>query len=433
MKIKENKIGILAGMLACMMSVGCEKVDLGDIEAVTAEQELISMEEVAQLLSCVQLGTDQIQEVYDAVSASQENGYDEEYMLADLLLAPGRGVGEEKLKSSLRSNSLTPRKTYSRPLKALFEDYCAYKATSGTKGGAAAAWEGSGAAFRAENPAKSARSGSGEMTAEDYLRYLEQSGMQIYWPESQSWDGTTAPVVTYAPEDESARSNVGWYMGPDGNVDTLTVDEAMAQSRPVWVINRNDDSPFVSLEVMRKNNPDWETGGNIQIIPSAARGTTQSTMLLLKSFKMLRQYDNWFRGGSEFMIRIGAINSFTASTEAELKLYNPDVTEFMVSVKRKELNVEKQLGVIMVSDWTEQLEDCAFMVTEDDGGTQTSWKCSGTVKINSKSYGFEVTIPLNSYDDIVWRGKLSRKYLRSAPTITGRFGDTEITFATETY
>ena len=68
------------------------------------------------------------------------------------------------------------------------------------------------------------------------------------------------------------------------------------------------------------------------------------------------------------------------------------------------------------------------MITEDDGGTRTSWKCSAIVKIASKSYGFEINLPFNTRDDIVWRGQLSRRYLEANDNITGHFGDVDLTF-----
>ena len=72
------------------------------------------------------------------------------------------------------------------------------------------------------------------------------------------------------------------------------------------------------------------------------------------------------------------------------------------------------------------LDQVAFMVIEDDGGSQTTWKCSAVVKYNSKAYGFEVAIPLNTRDDVVWRGQLSRRYIEKYSGRTGRFGDVDL-------
>lgn len=110
-------------------------------------------------------------------------------------------------------------------------------------------------------------------------------------------------------------------------------------------------------------------------------------------------------------------------------LYNPSVTDFMVVVKRNQVGKPQELNTVLVSEWTNQLQSCAFMIIEDDGGTRTSWECSAVVKYESKSYGFEVKIPYNSRDDIVWRGSLGRKYIEATNDLSGWFGDVQIVFS----
>lgn len=77
------------------------------------------------------------------------------------------------------------------------------------------------------------------------------------------------------------------------------------------------------------------------------------------------------------------------------------------------------------------MEDMAFIIIEDDGGTRTSWKCSATVKYNSKSYGFDVEIPIYTKDDIVWRGQLSKNYIERYSGTTGHFGDVDVVLGLE--
>ena len=143
---------------------------------------------------------------------------------------------------------------------------------------------------------------------------------------------------------------------------------------------------------------------------------------------MLRNYDNWLEGGSEFIIKCGSVNGFKASKEEDLAKYSPSVTDCMVVVKRKQLGLTLPLGVVLLTDFTEQMENIAFLITEDDGGTVTQWKCEAMVKYNSKSYGFNLDIPYRSKDDIVWRGQLSRDYLTGGRYTYSRLGDVEVTF-----
>ena len=146
---------------------------------------------------------------------------------------------------------------------------------------------------------------------------------------------------------------------------------------------------------------------------------------------MLRQYDSWFAGASEFHVWCGGVNGFYATTEEQLKNYTPSVTDFVVVVKRSEMGKKKRFNAVLVTDFSDQLDKLAFLISEDDGGTRTNWKCSASVKIKSKTYGFDIDIPIHSSDDIVWRGQLGATYFTKGKTIEGRFGDVKITFALE--
>lgn len=390
--------------------VSCEHVDhTGEIN--DPEARIIPLEDVAKLLSALPIETDQMTEVHDAVSSSDGNGYDEEYMMRDLLSVPGTGVGDEAMGKSMSTRS------YSRPLKELIAEQLSTRTKS---------------------------SDGSVLSPEEYLDALEKSNMQIYWPYYRNWDGKEWPIVTFDPGN-GAEANVGYrlFIDSEGNrkVESVVVDEEMAASHPVWVVNRNSDSGFTSMEVHRRKDPEWGTGGgSITVRPSsglecaevsatAAAQKGAFRTLVLHDFKMRRNYDCWFAGASEFFMKCGSVEDFTASTEAELKLYSPKITDFMLVVKRSQVGKTIPMDVVLVSQWTDQLENIAFMLTEDDGGTRTEWKCSAYVKIKSKSYGFEVALPFNSRDDIVWRGQLSAPYLEKYDGVAGRFGDVELTFS----
>lgn len=128
-------------------------------------------------------------------------------------------------------------------------------------------------------------------------------------------------------------------------------------------------------------------------------------------------------------MKIGSVTDFTAATEAELKLYNPAITDFMIVVKRNQVGIPQPFNALLVSNWTEQMSKaCAMMIIEDDGGTIKEWNCTALVRVESKSYGIELKIPFYSYDDIVWRGILDRKWFEAANNTVGHFGDIDLTF-----
>lgn len=59
----------------------------------------LSPEGIARILSELPITSGQVREVYDAVTASSSNGYDEEYPFSNLFSCPGSGVGDELLKT----------------------------------------------------------------------------------------------------------------------------------------------------------------------------------------------------------------------------------------------------------------------------------------------------------------------------------------------
>ncbi len=387
----------------------------------------LSAKGLARMFASLPMEPSHLREVYDAVARSSWNGYDEEYTLDSLVMRPGAGMGPG-------TKSAVPQ----RPLRELVKEYLEEHAPT--------------------------RAG-----VEDIMHLLADSGYQLYWPYSEDWDGETYPVVTFDPG-FGAESNYGFELapGPEGAVivDTLDVDEAMAQRRPVWVINSNSDAAFTPLELFSRKEISRQArndsngkeisrqarnDSNGKEISRQARndssGTSSSVIstgakrsgeipspasrprrLMLRSFRMLRNYDSWFGGASEFWVRCGSVDGFTASTDAELKLYTPSVTDFMIVVKRRNVDKEIPYQAILVTDFTNQLDKLAFLIVEDDGGTRTNWRCQASVKIQSKSYGFDIDIPYNEKDDVVWRGQISARFFEEQDVVVGRFGDVICSF-----
>lgn len=414
-----KKIELLKGIFPVVLAVAsaCEVVDNDMEKHVDAQNDssYVALQEVASILSAVPLEGEHLYEVHSAVTSSSGNGYDEEYTVRDMFSVPGKGVGENQTRST---------KIYDNPLKSLIENH-----------------------VRSEAFTKSA----GEArNAEDFLNALMSSDIQIYWPFSEDWDGSALPVITFDPEDGS-EVNIGYRIEVDDDgsrrIREIAVDEDLARRNPVWVVNRNEDAEYTSLEILRREDENWGEGGGAIILepqsvsPSAVRSKTDGgagdeaggKTLILKEFTMKRNYDSWFAGASEFFVKVGSVEDFTATTEAEMKLYVPAVTDFMIVVKRSQVGKPQPFNAVLVSDWTDQMLNCAFLITEDDGGTRTDWNCTALVRVASKSYGVEMKIPFNSRDDIVWRGQLAAKWLQANSNVVGHFGDVDLTFEVVEY
>ncbi len=399
-----------AAVILANAVVSCEIVDNDPEKYVDDKKDstFVGLEEVAGILASLPIHPSQLYEVHEAVTSSSGNGYDEEYTMKHLFEAPGSGVGDEGTKAGT---------LYEKPLRELIEEHV--RSSFDTRSG----------------------NGAGFADPEAFLDALTESDIQIYWPFSEEWDGSALPIITFDPEDGS-EVNIGYRLivGDDGfrHVEEVEVDEAMALEEPVWVVNRNSDAGFISLEMLRRNDPEWgEGGGNIIVRPSGAtKSGSGAKCLILKDFTMKRNYDSWFAGASEFFVKIGYMPDFTAATEAELKLYNPLVTDFMIVVKRSQVGKPQNFNAILMSDWYEhdEVDDaCAFMIIEDDGGTKDSWSAKAKVYVAGKSYGVELSLPLNSRDDIVWRGMLSRNWLDRCNGTPWTFGDIDLTFEVREY
>ena len=382
----------LAGTLAV---AACERLDRRGNPLYDEEEEPLSftLDEVARLVAAIPIGQAQVEEVRDAVSASTGNGYDEEYPMRQLFEAPGTGVGAEPA---------TRVEAYAQPLRELLS-----------------------AEIRR-------RYGTRSQGADAFLQALSGSDVQIYWPFSEEFEGDETPVITFDPGDGETR-NTGWIRQADGTVEEVIVDEEMALKRPVWVINRNRDAEYETLEMRRKEDPEWGQGGSIVVRPKARNSTSATRAeekdfktLVLRTFKSNRQFDTWFCGGSEIWVKCGAVEDFCATTDAELRLYSPSITDFLIVVRRRQVGEVLNFNAVLVSEWTGMLDNCAFMMVEDDGGTMTTWKCAAMVKYNSRSYGFEIEIPLRARDDIIWRGALTRTYIERNSGRTGHFGDVDL-------
>ncbi|MBP5218011.1 MAG: hypothetical protein J6Z47_03575 [Bacteroidales bacterium] len=347
------------------------------------EAQLVSVtpESVAEMLSKLPVSLAQVREVRNAVGRSSANGYDEEYPFSNLILSPGSGVGDDRLR--------TRAEEYSQPLRDLISLY----------------------------------SDLPETRSSGFLEALSASGLQIYWPYSEDWDGVTLPVITYCSDGQGEKATAFKRERlPEGTwtVTEITVDEGYARTHPVWVVNVNEDSGYLTPQLAEK----------MGLVPGedATRASADFKTLRLKTFKAHRNYDNWLQGGSEFFVKCGSLKAFTADVVSDLRLYSPQITDMMINVKRKQVGENLTFNTILASEWSPQLEECAFLMIEDDGGKRTTWKAEGSVKIKSKAYGFDVEFPLNKNDDIVWRGKLSQNYFTRYSGEAGRFGDVSLTF-----
>lgn len=160
-----------------VIASSCEKIDHSGEKQTRQDTPWVSQEAVAMILSKLPLGSGQVGEVHDAVSASSDNGYDEEYTMSDLFREPGSGVGDAETRAL---GLKTEVRGYDSPLKDLISSYILENGVPATKSSP-------GIPVRSGDEGYS--SGNEGFTPEDYLKALQSSDIQIYWPYSENWDG----------------------------------------------------------------------------------------------------------------------------------------------------------------------------------------------------------------------------------------------------
>ena len=146
--MKTNRT-ILFLFMATLMLSACQKTENN---AQKRDSPDFTLEEVAKIMTELPIGISHVDEVFSAVNASSFNGYDEEYMFTDLLTCPGAGVGDSKNLEHVERGRQASMDKPGAALKDLFTDY--FTAHPKTKAGG----------------------------AEESLRQLMESDIQIYWP-----------------------------------------------------------------------------------------------------------------------------------------------------------------------------------------------------------------------------------------------------------
>ena len=169
---------LLLLMLSAVLS-SCEKFPAMDEPD---DPSPVSLEELAYIFSQLPLEQEHLEEVHTAVSSSLANGYDEEYMMADLFESPGAGVGA----ADAATKAVSGR--WKRPLRSLLENYLEQ-------------------AYVTRADAVLPAPGS----AAEYISALTQSDAQIYWPYSEDWDGSSMPIITFDPGD-GMTANFGYEL-----------------------------------------------------------------------------------------------------------------------------------------------------------------------------------------------------------------------------
>ncbi|HBX46342.1 hypothetical protein [Limibacterium fermenti] len=377
-----------AFIMALVIFSACEKNEAEEvIQNKTAEKTVNLPEEsrlasIAKLISEIDVSIDMIKEINSGVTKSLEKGYDEDMPFTEIL-------------SPVVYPETTTRSDVGQNLfgKALLEKFNTLSGTRSTN------------------------------FVTDLFDQLKEEGINLYWPYSDNWDGETMPVITFDPENEqdwnyaytfsSFQSTTRKALPPT----QMIVDEEYAIDSPVWVINETERvqeewdiiNPDISLEI------DKPVAGVINNTPSTPSSTNVYSVYL-GTLKISRQFDSWFRGGSEIIIQAGAPKNFEIKDNGNLTslAMNTSYKKFYVSRKDIKKGIVHSLNYLIVGDWQDPLNEIGVMLHEEDPGSaikEMNVKVSAEYK---KVKGeFEIKFDMKKGDELISKQIYQRGFVFS--------------------
>lgn len=342
-------------------------------------------ENIARLMASIPLNKEIMNEVFSATQNGLENGIEESYYFADVL-------SESSTKSASRASSTSLESVLGRELRSALN-----------------------------------KSRSGDQVDIDLL---QNGDYQIYWPYSEDWDGKTLPVITFVPKDENQLWNYG-YKQTDNGIETIIVDEEYMESNPVWIINKADfsydelpnfnNNEFVKNGISYCSRKATDAESSNQTSPTRSAGLPVYTVYLGKLMSD-HQYDKIWSGGSEFAIRMGAIEHMEIISEEQVKSENARINYVRVCRSRKDIKKKRWAeltGCVLSSDWQPNENNAAFSIYEEDEGGSKDYEASLSVKILGKDIGFSIKMPYGSHDDKICNQIYTRNFMFSTNNSDG--------------
>lgn len=242
---------------------------------------------------------------------------------------------------------------------------------------------------------------STEGFSNDIISVMMREDIELYWPYSESWNGTETPVITFAPVHGQSADDVVAYKYDESasSFSDVIINETYAMAHPVWVI-RLSEIPYEERDLVPVFVPiDKE---DLVVTRSGNIGHSWE----MDSLRCVYQYDSWLLGGPDFRFVIAYPQQ--TGTVAETTEFRETFTRSQVNNREAKYFFYRPLN----QDWTEyQLTNHLRLIEEDrTGGNSATLELTATRKVGDTTVSCKVTIPLSSYDTSV----ASEVFARSA-------------------
>lgn len=244
---------------------------------------------------------------------------------------------------------------------------------------------------------------------------------QIYWINSQDWNGSEIPVVVFITSnmDEKTDTAIGYKL-VNGSLVEVMVNEDYTEKNATLIINFNEH-PYTKLPYFK--NGEFTNSEGLTIVrrkentennpPALAVSPWTDPKKIYKTnlfiFQSLGvQYDAWlwFGGGSEFVFATRFIKSY-------FDIFNVQTGPGMMGVYFTRSEIRKNAGRFcntpINSDWQSFSNNMRIKIYEEDGGSPISVNTTLDLEIAGIPLVLvNASFELNSWDDNVCESSLVR-------------------------
>lgn len=368
------KVNLLNCVIICIAVAfaicACNKDENNVVEPMTSNDELVDQPLIETLLSAT-TNNDFLSAMYDEATSSYNAGLEESIYLDEILET------ESATKSCANSHDF---------LRNFFTKQMAGNFFTATK-------------------------------SDDVLSW---NNIEIYWPYSDAWDGISRPVIVLNHNDKNqyieADKTYAYKLNETENgyeVETIVVDEAYAETNPVWVINASD----VALEdIINLKNGAYDKTNYIprNVINNPAVATKSSSNvceLVVNTICSTKQHDDWLNGGSEYIIYW----FFPYGTDLD-KVKNNCTGQIKISRKEIKKGTVRTINFTGNFDWAMAQRYNRVKVIEFDPGAGKDIPIKLSAEVKGVKVTLETSISVNNNDEMVMDYEIYRQSMFTVKT-----------------
>lgn len=242
-----------------------------------------------------------------------------------------------------------------------------------------------------------------DMDKMNFFNMLKNSDIQIYWPYSKLWNGTDKPIVVYGSED----NQYAYHPIKKANniivVDTIQVTTEFLKENVVWVIS-NNDTPYDELpdfckeEFVNKDGVFFYSQYAVNVLNKSRNLITPESGVYLDKIEALQKFEGGLAGGPEFQFYWCHADYFPGIMNTPKGSYNA----FRYNMSLNEVKQEIQLNYRIRPSWPSDERTNALVVLEKDGGKDRTGTRNITYRVNGNDVNVIVSFPYEKNDETVF-------------------------------